>query len=59
MVNKWAREARVMVMRVVGDEEGDGDVGNMARNNDDSLVPIVVQQPVLYSPSSTMQATTS
>ncbi len=25
--------------RVVGDEEGDGDGGNMARNNDNSLSP--------------------
>ncbi len=45
--------------RVVGDEEGDGDGGNMARNNDDGLVPIVIQQPVLYSHSATMRVTTS
>ena len=34
---------------MVGDEEGGGDKGNMARNNDDGLVPVVVQQAVLYS----------
>ena len=45
--------------RVVGDEEGDGDGGNMARNNDDGLVPIVIQQPVLYSHSATMRVMTS
>ena len=38
-----------MVTRVVGDEEGGGDGGNMARTNDDGLVPVVVQQAVLYS----------
>ncbi len=59
MVKKRVRAARAMVPRVVGDEEGDGDGGNMARNNDDGLVPIVVQQPVLYSSSATMQVTTS
>ena len=47
MVKKRAM-ARAMVMRVVGDKEGDGDGGNMARNKDDGLVPVVVQQPVLY-----------
>jgi hypothetical protein len=31
-----------MVTRVVGDEEGDGDRGNILMNNNDSLVPIVV-----------------
>ena len=59
MVKKRARAARAMVTRVVGDEEGNGDGGNMARNNDDGLVPIVVQQPVLYMSSATMRATTS
>jgi hypothetical protein len=59
MVKKRARVARAMGTRVVGDEEGDGDGGNMARNNDDGLVPIVVQQPVLYSSSVMMRATTS
>ncbi len=48
-----------MVTRVVGDEEGDGDGGNMARNIDDGLVSVVVQQPVLYLSSATMQATTN
>ena len=48
-----------MVTRVVGDEEGNGDGGNMARNNDDGLVPVVVQQPVLYSSSVAMRASKS
>ena len=48
-----------MVTRVVGDQKVDGDGGNMARNNVDGLVPIVVQQPVLYLSSTTMRATTS
>ena len=51
--------ARAMVTRVVGDEEGDGDGGNMARNINDGLVPVVVQQPVLYSSSVAMRATKS
>jgi hypothetical protein len=59
MVKKRARATRATVMRVVGDEEGNGDGGNMARNNVDGLVPIVVQQPVLYLSSTTMRATTS
>ncbi len=42
MVQKRARAARAMVTRVVGDEEGDGDRGNILMNNNDSLVPIVV-----------------
>ena len=49
MAKKRARAARAMVTRVVGDEEGGGDGGNMARNKDDGLVPVVVQQAVLYS----------
>ena len=49
MVKKRSRAARAMVNREVGDEEGDGDGGNMARNNNDSLIPVIVQQPVLYS----------
>jgi hypothetical protein len=49
MAKKRVRAARAMVTRVVGDEEGGGDGGNMARNNDDGLVPVVVQQAVLYS----------
>ncbi len=32
MVKKRARAARAMVTRVVGNEEGNGDGGNMARN---------------------------
>ena len=44
-----------MVTRVVGDEEGGGDRGNMARNNDDGLVPVVVQQAVLYSASASIE----
>ncbi len=51
--------ARAMVTRVVGDEEGDGDGGNMARNIDDGLVPVVVQQPILYSSSVAMRASKS
>ena len=48
MAKKRARAARAMVTRVVGHEEGDGDGGNMARENDDGLVPVVVQQTILY-----------
>jgi len=43
-----------MVTRVVGDEESDGDGGNMARNNEDGLVAVVVQQPILYSSSASL-----
>ena len=43
-----------MVTRVVGNEEGGGNGGNMARNNDDGLVPVVVQQAVLYSASASI-----
>ncbi len=39
---------------MVGNEEGGGDGGNMARNNDDGLVPVVVQQAVLYSASASI-----
>jgi len=53
-VKKRARAARAMVTRVLGDKEGDGDGGNMARNNDDGLVPIVVQQAILYSASASI-----
>ena len=49
MVKKRARAARAMVTRIVGNEEGDGDGGNMARNNDDGLVPVAVHQPILYT----------
>ena len=49
MVKKRVRVARAMVTRVVGDEEGGGDGGNMARNKKDGLVPVVVQQAILYS----------
>ncbi len=41
MVKKRVRVARAMGTRVVGDKEGGGDGGNMARNND-GLVPVVV-----------------
>ncbi len=51
MVKKRARAARVMVTRVVGYEEGGGDRGSMARNNNDGLVPVVVQQAVQHSAS--------
>jgi hypothetical protein len=47
MVKKRARSARAMVTRVVGIEEGDGDGGNMARNNDNGLFSVVVQQAIL------------
>ena len=45
-----ARAARrvMVVMRVVGNKEGNDDGGNMERNNDNSLIPIVMQQAVLY-----------
>ena len=43
MVKKRVRVARTIVTRVVGDEEGGGDRVNMARKNDNGLVPIVVQ----------------
>jgi hypothetical protein len=54
MVKKRVRAARAMVTRVVGDKEGGGDGGNMARINDDGLVPVVVQQAVLYSASASL-----
>jgi hypothetical protein len=54
MVKNRAKAARAMVKRVVGDEEGDSDGGNMVRTNDDGLVPIIVQQPVLYSSSASL-----
>jgi hypothetical protein len=37
-----------------GDEGGGRRRGNMARNNDDGLVPVVVQQAVLYSASASI-----
>jgi len=60
-VKKRARAARAMVTRVVGDEEGGGNGGNMARNNNDGLIPVVMQQAVLYSASASIDtwATTS
>ncbi len=54
MVKKRARAARAMVTRVVDGEDGDGDGGNMVRNNDAGLVPIIVQQAVLYSASASL-----
>jgi hypothetical protein len=56
MVKKRARAARVMVTRVVGDAEGGSDGGNMARNNDNGLVPIVVQQAVHSASASSLDA---
>ncbi len=47
MVKKRVRVTRVVVTRMVGNEEGNGDGGNMVRNNDDGLVPVVMQQAVL------------
>ena len=55
MVKKRVRVTRVMVTRVVGDGEGGGDGGIMARNNGDGLVPIVVQQAV-HSASARLDA---
>jgi len=55
MVKKRVRVARVMVTRVVGVEEGSGNGGNMVRNNNNCLVPIVVQQSVLYSASASLE----
>ena len=37
--------------RVVGDEEGNSNGENLVRNNDNGLVPVLVQQAVLYSAS--------
>ena len=54
MVKKRARAARVKGMRVVGDKVGSGDRGNMAWNNDDGLIPVVVQQAVLYLASESL-----
>jgi hypothetical protein len=55
MVKKMARAARrVMVTRVVGNKEGNDDGGNMVRNNDNSLIPIVMQQAVLYLASASL-----
>ncbi len=47
MVKKRVRVARAVVTRMVGDKEGDGDGGHMVRNNDDGLIPLVMQQAVL------------
>ena len=60
MVKKKGRVARAMVTRVVGDEEGDGDGGNMARNNDDGLT-LSCSSPSCSRPllALTMRATTS
>ena len=54
MVKKRVRAARAMGTRVVDDKEGGGDRGNMVRNNDDGLIPIVVQQAALYSASTSL-----
>ena len=54
MVKKRVRVARTIVTRVVGDKEGGGDGVNMARKNDNGLVPIVVQQAVLYLASASL-----
>jgi hypothetical protein len=42
------RTSRAMVTRAVGNKEGGGDGGNMVRNNDDGLIPVIVQQAVLF-----------
>ena len=55
MVKKMARAARrVMVTRVVGNKEGNDDGGKMVRNNDNSLIPIVMQQVVMYLASASL-----
>jgi hypothetical protein len=54
MVKKRVRVARAMVTRVVGEDEGNGDGGNMVRNNSDGLVPVVIQQPILVSASASL-----
>ncbi len=56
MVKKRARAARAMGTRVVGDKEGGDAGGNMARNND-GLVPVVVQQAILYLASASLEDT--
>ena len=53
MVKKRVRAAKAMVTRVVGNKEGDGHGGNLVRNNDNGLVPVVVQQAILYYSAST------
>ncbi len=55
MVKMRVRAARVMVTRVVGDREGGGNGGNMVRNNEDGLIPVVVQQAGLHSASASLQ----
>ena len=56
MVKKRVMAARAMVMRVVDDkEEGGGDGGNMVRNNDNGLVPVIVQQAILYLASASLK----
>ena len=56
MVKKRVRVARAMGTRVVGNKEGGGNGGNMARNND-GLVPVVVQQAILYLASTSLDDT--
>ncbi len=53
MVKKRARAARAMGTRVVGDKEGGGDGRNIARYNN-GLVPVVVQQAILYLASASL-----
>jgi len=50
------RVARAMatVTRVVGDKEGDSDGGNMVRKNNNSLVPVVMLQAILYLASASL-----
>ena len=54
MVKMRVRAARTMVTRVVGNKEGGGNGGNMASNKEDGLVPIDVQQTLLYSASASL-----
>ena len=54
MVKMRVRAARTMVTRVVGNKEGGGNRGNMVSNKDDGLIPIDVQQALLYSASASL-----
>jgi hypothetical protein len=59
-VKKRVRAARAMVMRVVGEEEGDGDGGNMARNKDEGLTSSCSSPSFTWPPlASTTRASTS
>jgi hypothetical protein len=60
MVKKRGRVARGMMTRVVCDKEGDGDGGNMVRNNDNGLTLLCDSLYCTRPPlASTTRATTS